>query len=110
VFCGTFDAKGSEIEVSAAGLHINRHGDVAKFVVDVDQITFSGPRAITTGQRVVYVTERAVFDLCPTGLRLIEVAPGIDVQRDVLDRIPFSVALADPVTPLDRSHFEAAAV
>jgi acyl CoA:acetate/3-ketoacid CoA transferase len=59
----------------------------------VRHITFSGKRARADGQQVLYVTERAVFELAPEGLRLIEIAPGVDLVRDVLERMPFEVSL-----------------
>lgn len=95
VFCGTFEAKGLKAEVNGSGsLSIKRHGDVAKVVEKVRHITFSGERARRTGQEVVYVTERAVFELGSDGLRLTEVTPGADLKRDVLDRMGFVPEMA----------------
>lgn len=91
VFCGTFDTKGSEIEVDNSGVTIKRHGDIAKFVPDVAQVTFAGRSALEAGHEVVYVTERAVFDLTSEGLRLLEIAPGVDLESDVLERLAFEV-------------------
>ena len=65
-------------------------GRIAKFIKQVEQISFSGPVAREAGQDILFVTERAVFRLQPAGLELIEVAPGIDVQRDVVDRMEFT--------------------
>ena len=70
-----------------------RHGRVRKFRRRVAQVTFSGREALRTGQEVMYVTERAVFRLSKDGLVLEEVAPGIDLQSDVLDRMGFAPAL-----------------
>lgn len=89
VFCGTFEAKGSRLEIGGGRLQVRRHGDVRKLVGTVAQITFSGREAVRTGQEVLYVTERAVFRLSPAGLVLEEVAPGIDLRGDVLDRMGF---------------------
>ena len=89
VFCGTFDAKGTELEIGSGRLRIARHGEVVKLVANVEQITYSGREAMQRGQEVVYVTERAVFRLTEQGLVLTEVAPGIDVRRDVLERMRF---------------------
>ncbi|MGQ0674677.1 MAG: acyl CoA:acetate/3-ketoacid CoA transferase [Rhodospirillales bacterium] len=96
VFCGTFDAKGAEIATGDGMLKINRQGKVRKLVRAVEQITFSGSVAIERGQTVFYVTERAVFRLTSRGMTLIEIAPGIDVQRDVLERMDFK-----PLVPSD---------
>ena len=93
VFCGTFEAKGLEVELEDGQVRIRRHGSVPKLVRQVRHITFSGKRARADGQQVIYVTERAVFELTADGLQLIEVAPGVDLVHDVLDRMPFEVAL-----------------
>ncbi|MDR5835604.1 CoA-transferase [Caballeronia sp. LZ034LL] len=93
VFCGAFEAKGLEVEHEDGKVHIRRHGAVPKLVEQVRHITFSGKRARADGQQVIYVTERAVFELTAQGLQLIEVAPGVDLVRDVLERMPFEVAL-----------------
>jgi acyl CoA:acetate/3-ketoacid CoA transferase len=96
VFCGTFDAKGSELEIGAGRLAVRRHGEVAKLVDRVEQITWSGPIGLARGQVALYVTERAVFRLTAAGVELVEVAPGIDVRRDVIGRMRFA-----PVVPRD---------
>ncbi|MAZ15031.1 MAG: acyl CoA:acetate/3-ketoacid CoA transferase [Ahrensia sp.] len=98
VFCGTFDAKGADIAASGGELVISAHGAVRKLVERVRQITFSGAQAIRQGQDILYVTERAVFALRHDGLWLTEVAPGIDLRADVLDRMDFEVKLDNPNT------------
>jgi len=105
VFCGTFDAKGAELEVSSGRLHIVRHGAVVKFVADVEQITYSGPEAMRRGQDVVYVTERAVFRLTEQGLTLTEVAPGIDLRRDVLERMRLTPHIPSDPALMASLHF-----
>lgn len=90
VFCGTFDARGSRISAGDGQLRIDQNGTVRKLVDRVAQVTFSGEQAMKRGQEVVYVTERAVFALRPDGLHLTEIAPGVDLQADVLDRIGFT--------------------
>lgn len=97
VFCGTFTAGGLSSRVVDAAIAIDREGDTRKFVADVDQITFSGPQALRRGQRVIVVTERAVFELGEDGLTLVEVMPGIDRQRDVLDHMEFAPRVSDPL-------------
>ena len=96
VFCGTFEAKGVALSTGDGTLTITRHGDVRKLVRAVDQITFSGIQANAQGQQVVYVTERAVFRLGAQGLELHEIAPGVDVQTDILGRMDFQ-----PVIPTE---------
>ena len=80
VFCCTFQAKGN-----------------AKFVRKLQHVCFHGPTALKNGQRVIYVTERAVFELTPQGLHLIEIAAGLDLQRDVLDLMQFTPQVAETI-------------
>lgn len=89
VFCGTLTAGGLEIVVEPGKLRIVREGSVKKFVNQVEQKSFHAGRAQQIGQEVLYVTERAVFRLIEEGIELIEVAPGIDVERDVLGQMEF---------------------
>ena len=105
VFCGTFATKGVKLSVGGGMLTVDQPGEVRKLVPSVDQITFSGPQAVKSGQDVVYVTERAVFRLTSEGLVLAEVAPGVDVKGDVLDRMGFEPLI--PTTPkiMDGAHF-----
>lgn len=100
VFCGTFEAKGLEVEQAGGLVRIRRYGAVPKLVPKVRHVTFSGRRARAEGQQVLYVTERAVFELQPGGLRLVEVPPGVDVRRDVLERLPFPVEVAPELEAL----------
>ena len=107
VFCGTFDAKGADVRAGGGRITIARHGDVTKFVRDVEQITFSGRVAVERGQQVLYVTERAVFRLTPQGLLLAEVAPGVDVRRDVLERMEFAPLMPTEPTVMSEKFFTA---
>ena len=104
VFAGTFTARGLEIEVADDGIAIRREGETQKFLDAVEQITFSGARAARLGQPVLYVTERCVFELTPRGLRLTEVAPGIDIDRDILAHMG-AVPLVEEVRPMDARIF-----
>ncbi|WP_018387570.1 acyl CoA:acetate/3-ketoacid CoA transferase [Ancylobacter sp. FA202] len=108
VFCGSFDTKGARSRVVDGKLVIERQGDVRKLVDRVAGITFSGEQAIAEGKKVVYVTERAVFQLTPEGVELIEVAPGIDIQTDILDRIGFTPITREPKI-MSARFFEGAA-
>jgi propionate CoA-transferase len=89
VFCGTFDTGGAVLEIGDGKLQIKAHGRIAKLIEEVAQITFSGQQALAQRQRVIYITERAVFKLTSEGVELIEIAPGVDLQEDVLDRMGF---------------------
>lgn len=103
VFNGYFTAGKKEIEVTPAGISIKSDGSIAKFVQDVSQITFSGSRGLKNGQQVFYVTERCVIQLTDKGLTVIEIAPGIDLQKDILDKSSFPLLVSDnlKVTPLE---------
>lgn len=94
VFCGAFEAKGLEVEERDGALRIVSPGAVPKLVAKVAHVTFSGPQARRNGQEVLYVTERAVFRLDDGGVALTELAPGIDLERDVLARAGFRPRLA----------------
>lgn len=91
VFCMSFNAKGLTVSQKSGEITIEKEGSVPKFVEHVSSISFSSKRAIENGQKVLYVTERCVFRLTPKGLKLIEVYPGIDAKRDILDQLPFEV-------------------
>lgn len=96
VFMGNFSAGGAEMQVRDGRLHIVKEGRVSKFVERVGQITFSGPRAAARKQDVRYVTERCVFRLGEKGLALVEIAPGVDLERDVLRHLPFRPIVDGP--------------
>ena len=106
VFAGTFTAQGLDVAVTDAGVEIRREGLQRKFLDDVEQITFSGARAARLGQPVLYVTERCVFELTPAGLKLVEVAPGIDVERDVIALMEVP-PIVEEITPMDARIFRA---
>ena len=91
VFCFSFTAKGLEVSQTKGIVTVEKEGTIPKFVDQVKSISFSAGRAIANGQKVLYVTERCVFRLTPKGLKLIEVYPGIDVQKDILYLLPFEV-------------------
>ena len=91
VFYFSFTAKGLEVSQTKGIVTVEKEGTIPKFVDQVKSTSFSARRAIANGQKVLYVTERCVFRLTPKGLKLIEVYPGIDVQKDILDLLPFEV-------------------
>jgi acyl CoA:acetate/3-ketoacid CoA transferase len=98
VFCGSFDAQGTRLEWSAGRLKVLQPGKVRKFVSHVERITFAAAYARRTGQDVLYITERAVFQLTGQGLELMEVAPGIEVERDILPYMDFRPHIASVAT------------
>lgn len=91
IFCMTFNTKGLDVTGQEDGVTINRNGKIPKFVDAVRSKSFSAKRALENGQRVLYITERCVFGLTPEGLKLLEVYPGVDKQKDVLELLPFEV-------------------
>ena len=91
VFCLTFNTKGLQVEKDGNNVTITRDGTIPKFVQSVQSVSFSARKAIANGQKVLYITERCVFILTVRGLKLLEVYPGVDVRRDILDQLPFDV-------------------
>ncbi|MFO1146711.1 MAG: acyl CoA:acetate/3-ketoacid CoA transferase [Rhodospirillales bacterium] len=104
VFAGTFTAGGLKVAVEDGKLRIVQEGRARKFVKQVGQVTFSGSYARETGQPVLYVTERCVFRLTDRGLALTEVAPGIDIERDILAHMDFAPVVENP-KPMDPRIF-----
>ncbi len=106
-FLGTFTAGGLQVAVEDGKLRIVKEGTSRKLIRQVEQISFSGRYAASTGQPVLYITERAVFKLTAEGLELIEIAPGIDLERDVLGQMEFRPLMRD-VKTMDEALFRAA--
>ena len=106
IFSGTFTAGKSEIALSNGKMQIVRDGPQAKLVEKVQQITYSGRYGSERHQRVLYVTERAVFRLTESGVELIEVAPGIDVERDVIGHMGFRPQISPTLKIMDQSLFK----
>ncbi len=109
VFSGNFNV-GAKMTIDQGHLKILREGKVPKFVNEVDQISFSGKRARIQGQDIMYVTERCVIRLTDQGLVVTEVAPGIDLQRDILDQAATDLRLADNVRIMDATLFDPAPI
>ena len=114
VFVGTFTAGKLELRVEDGHVVIAREGGARKFVREVEHRTFSGAEALRRGQRVLYVTERAVFRLVPAAdgaggaLELIELAPGIELERDVLAHMAFTPRIAADLRRMDERLFRPA--
>ena len=104
VFAGTFTADGLEVEVAGGAVHVRREGRSRKFMAAVEQITFSGGFAAERGQPVLFVTERCVFRRTKAGMELVEVAPGIDIERDILAHMDFAPIVGSPA-PMDARIF-----
>ncbi len=106
VFAGTFTAGGFKAEVADGALNILSEGKSCKMVGEVGHVTFSGVRAARLGQPVLYVTERCVFELRAEGLTLTEVAPGVDIERDITSKMAFEPIIED-VAEMDSRIFRA---
>jgi propionate CoA-transferase len=104
VFAGTFTVGGLEVVIEDGQVKIIKEGRNKKFLNFVEQITFSGKYAQKRNQPVLYVTERCVFQLKPKGLELIEIAPGVDIARDILAHMAFKPIINEPLM-MDRRIF-----
>ena len=105
VFAGTFTAGGLQVAIEDGRLHIVREGRSRKFIRAVEQVTFSGGLAGETGQPVFYITERCVLRRTAEGMELTEVAPGMDIGRDILAHMDFHPIVRDP-RPMDPLLFQ----
>jgi len=101
VFCGTFTAGSLEMEWANGEVKIVKEGKHRKFIQQVEQITFNGTFARKKKQEILYVTERCVFALTDVGLEVVEIAPGVDLQRDILDQMEFRPAVSSMLKKMD---------
>jgi len=106
VFCGTFTASGLQIEVEDGNLRIKKEGKIKKFINNLEHITFSSIYARKVKQKVLYVTERCVFRLSEKGLMLTEIAPGIDLQKDIIDKMEFKPLIDENLKIMESHLFE----
>lgn len=104
-FCGTFTAGGLEVKVADGKLEIIKEGRAKKFLEHVEQITFSGDYARRIEQSVIYITERAVFELTKEGMTLIEIAPGVELEKDILAHMDFKPIISPHLKMMDASIF-----
>ena len=105
VYSGYFTAGKRDIAIEDGRLVIRKDGSVPKLVERVSAVTFSGRRALAQGQHVRYITERCVLELRSEGLTVIEIAPGIDLKRDVLEKAAFKLHVADELREMDAQLF-----
>ncbi len=107
IYLGTFTAGGLKISIEQGRVRIDQEGRAKKFVEGtVEHITFSGDYALKKGQRIIYITERCVFSLGENGLELIEIAPGIDLQKDILDQMDFAPIINVEPAQMDSRIFQ----
>ena len=105
VFVGTFTATKSIMHIDAGKLILEKEGDGKKFVQEVEHRTFSGEQAIKAKQEVLYVTERCVFSLNEKGVTLIEIAPGINLEKDILSQMDFIPVISEELASMDARIF-----
>ena len=104
VFSGNFNA-GAKMRIEDGRMVIDKEGKIAKIVPQVDQISFSGKRAVAQGQDATYITERCVMRLTENGLVVTEIAPGLDLERDVLAQAATPLGVADNLRTMDAKLF-----
>jgi propionate CoA-transferase len=105
VFVGTFTAGDFRVSIQDGKLWIDKEGKVKKFINQVEHITFSGKYAVMKNQPVLYITERCVFSLTRDGMELIEIAPGIDIAKDILSWMDFKPTIKEPPRLMDERIF-----
>jgi acyl CoA:acetate/3-ketoacid CoA transferase len=105
LFCGYFTAGGLDLRVEDGRLRIAKEGKSRKFVPEVEHVTFSGRRARQLNQNVLYITERCVLRLEPDGLTVIEIAPGVDLKRDVLAQADIPLRVSGALKTMDERMF-----
>lgn len=106
LFLGSFTTKGLEVAVGDGKFKIVSEGSVKKFLNKVGQITFSGVHAAKKKQKVLYITERAVFELHEDGLHLIEIAPGVEIEKDILNQMEFAPVIKGEPKLMDLRIFK----
>lgn len=106
VYMGTFTAGGLKVEIKNGVLNILNEGRSKKFMDSIEQVTFSGDFAYASSQPVIYVTERAVFELTEKGLTLTEIAPGVDLDNDILKQMEFKPEIRTPLKKMDLKIYE----
>ena len=105
IFNGTFTAGGLEVECANGELRIIKEGKHRKFIGRIEQISYNAAFAEKEGRTAIFVTERAVLRIVEGGLEVIEIAPGIDLERDVLGQMAFKPRVSSKLKLMDRSLF-----
>ncbi len=105
IFMGAFTTGGLKTRISNGQLIIEQEGSAKKFIRQVEQVTFSGELGSQKGQDVIYITERAVFRLVPDGIELIEIAPGVDLEKDIIAQMEFTPLISESLIQMKAEYF-----
>jgi len=105
IFCSTFTGGGLKTSFSKDGVVIEQEGTIKKLVKEVQQISYNGKLAVERGQKMLFVTERAVFELTEQGPMLVEIAKGVDLQKDILDQMEFQPLIAKELRYTDSAIY-----
>lgn len=106
IFMGTFTAGGMKYSIEDGRLSIKEEGKFKKFVDQVNHITFSGAYGAKSKRKILYVTERCVFELGEQGPELVEIAPGLDLEKDILAHMDFRPVIREPLQQMDKRIFQ----
>jgi propionate CoA-transferase len=109
VFSGYFTAAAG-LAIEDRALKISKEGKIRKLVKEVEHVSFSGQRAVAQGQDITYITERCVLRLTPMGIEVTEIAPGVDLERDILAQAEFPLIVSDKLKVMDAALFEPALI
>ena len=104
-FAGAFSAGQAKIDIVNGKLQIVQDGETQKFVEKVFRVVFSGHQAIKYGHEILYITERAVFRLAKEGIILEEVAPGVDIEKDIISKMSFGPNQSSSIKQMDERLF-----
>ena len=106
MLCGTLRAGGLKTEVADGKITITQEGEFEKMIPQCQEITFSAKQALKQGQEVVYITERAVFKLTDQGVMLTEIAPGVDLEKDIIAQMGFRPLISEDLKTMDERIFK----
>ncbi len=105
-FMGSFTSGKQQLNIADGAIKVKSNGPVNKFVQKIQHLTFNGQYGLSKQQKIRYITERAVFCLTENGLLLEAIAPGIDIQRDILEFMDFTPIITSDIAIVDRRLFE----
>ncbi len=106
IFIGTYTTGGLRLAIEENQVKILQEGKVQKLVPEVEHVSFSGSRALRSGQRITYITERCVLQLLPQGVTVIEIAPGINLERDILGQTAIELQVSSSLQIMNQKLFD----